>query len=86
MNEQGRFSLFFCLANFDEIHKHRRVGNIQDFDFRHILFVRFGSVDYRKPLISRDFSPFSLISKIFYSMSIASPKLKNRYFSSTAVR
>ena len=73
MNEQGRFSLFFCLTLFDEIHKHRRVGNIQDFSFLHILFGKFVGADYRKPFISGDFSAFSLISKIFYSMSIASP-------------
>ena len=84
MNEQGHFSLFFCLTLFDEIHKHRRVGNIQDFSFLHILFGKFVGADYRKPFISGDFSAFSLISKIFYSMSIASPKLKNLYFSSTA--
>lgn len=81
MNEQGHFSLFFCLTLFDEIHKHRRVGNIQDFGFLHILFGKFVGADYRKPFISGDFSAFSLISKIFYSMSIASVKAMKRYTS-----
>ena len=84
MNEQGRFSLFFCLTLFDEIHKHRRVGNIQDFSFLHILFGKFVGADYRKPFISGDFSAFSLISKIFYSMSIASASVKKCSFRSAA--